>query len=243
MKKFWLGLVCGIAIATSTAVYANEAIQATLFPVQYFFNSQPQEPDSEYATLNYNGHAYVPVRFVAESMGATVNYDEADRYISIRQPLVVPYRTPSELDTFSIEGYITKIDGERVLIVSTSAKEIHARNKEFYEAVWVGNVPKGLRVGQRVQVSFQGVVETSYPAQSLSDKLSFMPVQKPKQADLSEEQVVRQAILQADKTEERLLFVVKDVAYDESSDTWSVRYVDAFQRYPREEQIQLVADQ
>ncbi|MNI10803.1 hypothetical protein D3C73_639290 [compost metagenome] len=83
LKKFLLGLTCGIAFTATTAVYASETINTYLFPVKYVFNGQSKELDNEYTTLNYNGHAYVPIRFVAENMGSIVGYDESTQTIRI----------------------------------------------------------------------------------------------------------------------------------------------------------------
>ncbi|NRF89844.1 hypothetical protein HQN89_02165 [Paenibacillus frigoriresistens] len=83
MKKFLLGLTCGIALTATTAVYASETINAYLFPVKYVFNGQSKELDKEYTTLNYNGHAYVPIRFVTENLGSIVEYDENTQTIKI----------------------------------------------------------------------------------------------------------------------------------------------------------------
>jgi hypothetical protein len=83
LKKFVLGLTCGIALSATTAVYASNTLNAYIFPVKYVFNGQSKELDSEYTTLNYNGHAYVPIRYVAENMGSFVGYDEKTQTIKI----------------------------------------------------------------------------------------------------------------------------------------------------------------
>ncbi|MDQ0875691.1 hypothetical protein QFZ77_004350 [Paenibacillus sp. V4I3] len=83
MKKFLLGLICGITITASTAVYASDTIQTYLFPVRYEINGQNKEMEKEYSTLNYNGHAYVPIRFIAENMGAFVVYNEQNNEIKV----------------------------------------------------------------------------------------------------------------------------------------------------------------
>jgi hypothetical protein len=54
-----------------------------LFPASFEVNGQTKQLGSEYTVLNYNGHAYVPVRFVAESLGAGVRYIYKDNVISI----------------------------------------------------------------------------------------------------------------------------------------------------------------
>lgn len=83
MKKFILGFSCGIALTATTAVYASDTVQAIFFPVKYVFNGQNKELNSEYTTLNYHGHAYVPVRFVVENMGGEIRYDESSKNILI----------------------------------------------------------------------------------------------------------------------------------------------------------------
>ncbi|NRF89843.1 hypothetical protein HQN89_02160 [Paenibacillus frigoriresistens] len=77
MKKFILGLICGIALTATTAVYASESIQAYLFPAKIEINGQSKELSNEYKVLNYNGHAYVPIRFIGESLGLGVVYTDS----------------------------------------------------------------------------------------------------------------------------------------------------------------------
>jgi hypothetical protein len=83
LKKFVLGLICGIGLTTTTAVYASDTIQAYFFPTKFEINGQSKELDSEYKVLNYNGHAYVPIRFVAESLDLGVRYSSMGNVISI----------------------------------------------------------------------------------------------------------------------------------------------------------------
>ncbi|CAN7529639.1 ankyrin repeat domain-containing protein [Paenibacillus sp. LjRoot153] len=90
MKKIVLGMVLGAGITFSTAVYASDAIQVIKYQVEFLFNGVTKQLDSEYTVLNYNGHAYVPIRFVAESMRAQVEFNETEKQISIK------YGTPTE---------------------------------------------------------------------------------------------------------------------------------------------------
>lgn len=83
MKKFFVGLVCGVALSATTAVYASDTIQAYLFPAKFVIHGESKQLDGEYVVLNHNGHAYVPVRFVAESLGELVKYEESTKTISI----------------------------------------------------------------------------------------------------------------------------------------------------------------
>jgi hypothetical protein len=62
LKKFIIGLICGIGLTATTAVYASDTIQAYLFPVKFVLNGESKEVDSnQYVVLNHNGHAYVPM--------------------------------------------------------------------------------------------------------------------------------------------------------------------------------------
>ncbi|MBU7315697.1 stalk domain-containing protein [Paenibacillus oleatilyticus] len=83
MKKFILGLLCGAVLAASTAVYASDEIRATLFPVKLKFNGEVRDTGSRFAILNYDGHTYVPLRFMAENLGAGAVYDEEARTVSV----------------------------------------------------------------------------------------------------------------------------------------------------------------
>ncbi|MDQ1910708.1 stalk domain-containing protein [Paenibacillus sp. GD4] len=84
MKKFVLGLLCGAILAASTTLYASDEIRATLFPVTFQFNGETKDLGSRFAVLNYDGHTYVPVRFMAEQLGAGARYDETTRTVSVQ---------------------------------------------------------------------------------------------------------------------------------------------------------------
>lgn len=83
MKKILLGFTCGIALTATTAVFAAETVQTYLFPAKFEINGQSKEIGADYTVLNYNGHAYVPIRFIGESLGTLVNYKEDTKTIQI----------------------------------------------------------------------------------------------------------------------------------------------------------------
>jgi hypothetical protein len=83
MKKFILGLLCGAMLAASATVYASDEIRALLFPVKFQFNGESRETGSRFAVLNYEGHTYVPVRFMADNLGAGASYDKVTGTISV----------------------------------------------------------------------------------------------------------------------------------------------------------------
>ncbi|MDR6555225.1 stalk domain-containing protein [Paenibacillus qinlingensis] len=82
MRKFILGLVCGIGLTAATGVYASDMVQTYLFPAKFIINGEEKSTEG-YETLNYEGHVYVPVRFIAENTGNTVVYDETSQTIVV----------------------------------------------------------------------------------------------------------------------------------------------------------------
>ncbi|MDF2923924.1 MAG: hypothetical protein K0R57_2838 [Paenibacillaceae bacterium] len=82
MKKrtFACGLVAGAIIASSTTAFAADFIQAALYPIKLVINGEEQKLPEEYSILNYNGHTYVPLRFITENVGGKVGFKEAPTY-------------------------------------------------------------------------------------------------------------------------------------------------------------------
>lgn len=116
MKKLWLGMILGIALSLSSIAYAADTIQALLFPVKFEFNGEARAMDAEYDTLNYKGHLYVPVRYVADNLGATVVYDESQGKVAFRSgELTIPDSVTKGIAAGNIiltkEGNRTKITG------------------------------------------------------------------------------------------------------------------------------------
>ncbi|NRF89849.1 ankyrin repeat domain-containing protein [Paenibacillus frigoriresistens] len=130
MKKIFLGLICGVFLAATTAVYASDTIQAYLFSVRYEFNGQTKELDSEYTTLNYNGHAYVPIRFLAENTGANVEYVDATKTIyvvngkmDIKDPNIKTVTIGNLILIYDATSDLTNISGKLDLL-STESQHI-----------------------------------------------------------------------------------------------------------------------
>jgi len=83
MKKFLNGMLFGLLISFGTISYASNTIQAVIFPSIFNFNGESKSVDEGYEVLNYKDHVYVPIRFVAENMNATVGYSARNHNISI----------------------------------------------------------------------------------------------------------------------------------------------------------------
>lgn len=74
MKKVIIAFISGVVISMSSVAVAANQFNVSLFPSEFFFNGVKKPVPSEYEVFNYNGHVYVPIRYVTESMGATVGF-------------------------------------------------------------------------------------------------------------------------------------------------------------------------
>lgn len=87
LKNVSMGIIIGVFFAFgSSAVAATESVQAYVSSVIMMINGSLKEVPAQYSTLNYNGHVYVPIRFIAENLQSEVNYDEDLQLVSINQP-------------------------------------------------------------------------------------------------------------------------------------------------------------
>ncbi|WP_010499297.1 stalk domain-containing protein [Paenibacillus elgii] len=83
MKKFVMGAIVGASLSLGASVLASNFPEVSFFPVKYIFNSVEKQLPEEYASLNYNGHAYVPIRFIAESTKMNIGYDDNAKEIIV----------------------------------------------------------------------------------------------------------------------------------------------------------------
>ncbi|MBD3919008.1 YobA family protein [Paenibacillus sp. PR3] len=126
----------------------------------------------------------------------------------------------------ALVGYVTKMDDRRALVVTPISRTINATGKEFYDAIWVSNMPSNIEIGQYVQVWFQGGIETSYPGGGVASKVTISDTNKPAAAKLTQEEVIRKALLDKDIANVNIL-VISEVTYDEQTAMWTLRYKSA----------------
>ncbi|SEO95341.1 DUF3221 domain-containing protein [Paenibacillus sp. OV219] len=125
-----------------------------------------------------------------------------------------------------IVGYVTKIDNQSALVVNPTSRKLNETRTEYYDAIWVSNIPSNIEVGQNVNVWFKGEIATSYPGQGTASKITISETQKPVKALLTREEAIRKALQDKDIANINIL-VVKDVSYDEKSAMWTIRYKSA----------------
>lgn len=79
MKKWMGGLLLGTVLMSATVVAA--ATEGS--PIKFTFNGVEQALPAGYTTLTQDNHTYVPARFIAEQLGAKVDWDEASQTVKI----------------------------------------------------------------------------------------------------------------------------------------------------------------
>ncbi len=88
MKKWKpavFGFIAGaMTMVTVTALGAYSQVTVSLFPdVTFRFDGERVASPSDQPVLNYQGYTYVPLRFVAETLNAEVNWDAAARLVDV----------------------------------------------------------------------------------------------------------------------------------------------------------------
>jgi len=147
LKKFILGVSCGLVIACSSVAFASDSIQALLFPVSFEINGSNVALNNDYKVLNVDRHAYVPIRFIAENMGATIDYDTESKKVFVKNRSLD--LTDPDYKGISVGNLIltkvgknTKVTGQLKMESVGNAKNMVGANLSFYNdhSEKVGNV-------------------------------------------------------------------------------------------------------
>ncbi|TDG00741.1 stalk domain-containing protein [Paenibacillus piri] len=111
MRKFILGLGCGLLFSATSMVYASsETIQAILNKTTFDINGKEVAVGEEYGgVINYNGHIYVPIRFAAEHLRSAVGYDSEKQQVIIKNDGSTIYDT--RYQSIALENLIATKEG------------------------------------------------------------------------------------------------------------------------------------
>jgi hypothetical protein len=112
-----------------------------------------------------------------------------------------------------IEGYVMKLEGNRVLVTDFSFGPYMLSGMEKAE------------VGQRVQVTVNSPVKESYPMQAKVNSFIVIDMIKPTLSQWTSEEVIRSAILSPDVANIQIP-IIKDMVFHESQLEWEVTLVD-----------------
>lgn len=93
VKHITAGIIIGAICTTSIGALASSStlVNAWLTEnVAFKFNDEYKTVPEEYKVFIYEDRTYVPVRFVAENLGATVDWDESSRTVKLSTPELKP---------------------------------------------------------------------------------------------------------------------------------------------------------
>jgi Copper amine oxidase N-terminal domain len=104
-KQLIAGIVIGSVVAGSGATYA--ALNATIVNYKFKFDGVSKSVPAGYSVLNYQGRTYVPARFVAENLGATVGWDGSTQTVLFTSAGNSPVDTPQKLPVNETSNGVT----------------------------------------------------------------------------------------------------------------------------------------
>ncbi|MHA6480693.1 DUF3221 domain-containing protein [Paenibacillus sp. strain BS8-2] len=152
---------------------------------------------------------------------------------SERQPLLATEVTvlDDEPQTRGFVGYITKVDGDRMLVVSSEGEDYSSTGgvSHHYAAVWftVDDPPHPVEVGMKVKLKF-GMLLDSYPQQGKAERMELYMDPKPEGAALSEEEAIRQAMDAFELPKDQIV-IVTNTEYDAESSLWMISLLSSDQ--------------
>jgi len=113
----------------------------------------------------------------------------------------------------SMTGYVVKTKDSRILVVA---------DIEPYEAVWVSSSDK-VKIGQKINVTFKGEIQTSDPAQGLAKEIRTVKIDSPEKSKLSPVLALEKALQSINDWE---VPVVKRIFYREEDHKWEIVLFD-----------------
>jgi hypothetical protein len=118
---------------------------------------------------------------------------------------------PAE-NSMNMEGYVIQKQPKQILVVNPTPNE-------YTDAVWFSNVPDSIEIGDKVNVSFDILLE-SYPGQAEAKEIKKLESHKPQGADLTEAEAIQKA-LTGNGTESMIL---SKLQYNHESDKWRIEF-------------------
>lgn len=139
MKKTVVAFVLGALLSACVFAYADQ-------PIKLIVNGQ--EVASDPAPIMHQDRVFIPVRFVAEALGADVTWDEEQNAVIVTtKPQVVPggaVTIPGGTITTPVEPQEPAKEGENVSSIQTYERDgelfVIEDGIEYYPAAWISGV-------------------------------------------------------------------------------------------------------
>ncbi|OCT14704.1 hypothetical protein A8709_11010 [Paenibacillus pectinilyticus] len=113
MKRLLFIVTILIFLSNSSDASGYSAVSDPVFQtVHYVINSKQVETEDEYATLNYNGHLYAPIRFIANQIAGSIEYNPETSTVTLYThnssescQVIGPKVTPDQAKIVAYEKY------------------------------------------------------------------------------------------------------------------------------------------
>ncbi len=122
-----------------------------------------------------------------------------------------------------IFGYILDKSGQSIFVVSKDAEDFSDNDgvDEYYDAIWLSDAPKNLKIGQLVKVWYDGPIQESYPAGGKVGEIEVVTVANTKGAILKETEALKKAV-EIRKPNGNL--AVRSIEFDKVEKTWEIEW-------------------
>lgn len=158
-----------------------------------------------------------------------VKIEQEGRMVPLPGEPDVVYPDPETVDEWSEEGeYIVEVTEDSFMAVGVTPNDFSANGVEdkHFSAIDFSfkDAADKLEVGQRVRAEAAGGIATSDPAQGTAVFVEVLPAYQPKGANLSEKEVVQQALKSA-KDRSNGVPAIDLLEYDAAADKWMVTII------------------
>lgn len=118
-RQLLLGMIIGGIVATgSTALAGTGGVASLAEWVKFKFDGQEKTLPEGYSVLIYQDRTYIPARFVAEELGAKVEWDDKSKTVLITAP-----KKDSTTTTFESLPVVKTVDGVRMELYSMRSED------------------------------------------------------------------------------------------------------------------------
>ncbi|MCR8631563.1 copper amine oxidase N-terminal domain-containing protein [Paenibacillus radicis (ex Xue et al. 2023)] len=136
-KSGTVGFVCG-ALFFSSLTYAADAVGIDVYfrNIKYYFNGENKQPPQDLQGFIYKNTTYVPLRFLSESLGKPVSWDDATSSIYVGdKPVENP--TPSEENKKSSPGSaaLQVFPKDNPWNTDISKYPVHQKSKQYIASI------------------------------------------------------------------------------------------------------------
>lgn len=218
----------------------NYALTEKVFQALQRIKRQPETPkrgNGQTSVDTVTGEINIGHNFLSEEQKEQLRNLFPERKIVFEQQgRMVPKE--GEPDTFypeeeftdqpSKEGaYVMSLTDDELLAIEAQGQIYNKQSGEEHFGATHFKFPEAstkLKIGQRVIVEANGPVMESYPGQGAALYVTVLPEYKPKEAALSESQVVTKAIAEAEKSIKNQLLIIKHLSFNKEAKQWTVLF-------------------